>query len=59
MTSGASRTAARELGTLFRIGTIGGLTDAQLLEQLLQPLFARRALEVAPRLQDREHVVLH
>ncbi len=35
MTPGASKIAARDLGTLFRLGTIGGLTDAQLLDRFL------------------------
>src|SRR5690242_11229265 len=33
------------------------VSDAQLLEQLLEALLARRALEIASRLQDGEHVV--
>jgi RNA polymerase sigma factor (sigma-70 family) len=35
MASGSTRRALRELQTLFELGTLGGMTDAQLLERFL------------------------
>ena len=35
MIPGSTRPAARQLETLFRLGTLGGVTDAQLLERFL------------------------
>jgi RNA polymerase sigma factor (sigma-70 family) len=35
MISGSTRPAARQLETLFRLGTLGGLSDAHLLERFL------------------------
>jgi len=35
MTSGATAAALREIGTLFGVGTVAGMTDGQLLERFL------------------------
>src|SRR5262245_7643287 len=44
MMRGPTRPALRELGTLFEVGSVTGLTDAQLLERFLDD---RRSMESA------------